>query len=461
MSDAVSDALVIFGASGDLAKRKIFPALYGLFRRDKWKGAIIGVGRSKWGDEDLREYARASISQFARHVDERLLEDLTSRMRFVSGEYQHPATFETLKKLLENSRLPLFYLAIPPSVFETVVSMLSETGLAERGRVVVEKPLGRDLQSARRIGKCLEESFRRESIFRIDHFLAKEAVRNLLVFRFANSLLEPVWNNRYVAEVQVTLSETLGVETRGAFYEEVGAIRDVVQNHLMEVVTLLAMEPPLGIDAESLAIEKLKVLKAIRTIRPSDVVRGQYVGYRTEKGVSPTSQVETFAALRLEIDSWRWAGVPFYIRTGKRMHADALFVAVIFQQPPRMLFGAGAQRPDPNEITFRLDAEEKVDFHMQVKVPGEIVRAHPVELEFRFQSAFGEEHETEYELLLGDAIEGEHSLFADQATIEESWRIFDEVVANPPPLEFYEPGTWGPREADGVIKNNSYWRIPR
>lgn len=461
MTTARSDALVIFGASGDLAKRKIFPALHGLAGKGLWDGPIIGVGRSKWKGEDLREYARASISKFVEEVDESTVARLTSRMDFVSGEYEHPDTFQKLKSVLSDAECPLFYLAIPPSLFESVASNLYEQGLAERGRVVVEKPLGRDLDSAKRIGECLERWFRRDAIFRIDHYLAKEAVRNLLVFRFANSLLEPVWNNRYVAEVQVTLSETLGVESRGAFYEEVGAVRDVVQNHLMEVVTLLAMEPPLGMDAESLAIEKLKVLKATKTIDPSDVVRGQYVGYRTERGVDPSSKVETFAALRVEIDSWRWAGVPFYLRTGKRMRTDALFVAVVFQQPPRMLFAEATARPDPNEITFRLDAEEKVSFRMQVKVPGELVKAQPVSVQFRFQSEFGGGHQSEYELLLGEAIEGDQTLFALQATIEESWRVFDRLVHEPPPLEFYEPGTWGPREADEVVRGESYWRAPQ
>jgi glucose-6-phosphate 1-dehydrogenase len=455
------DALVIFGASGDLAKRKIFPALYSLVRKSAWQGRIIGVGRSKWTSADFREYARSSVMQFAGDVDPSVLSTLLDSMDFLSGDYENPSTFSALSSLLVDCRCPLFYLAIPPTLFEAVTFQLAATGLSERGRVVVEKPLGRDLESARRIGACLERSFPSEAIFRIDHFLAKEAVRNLLVFRFANSLLEPVWNNRYVEEVQITLSETLGVETRGAFYEEVGALRDVVQNHLMEVMVLLAMEPPLGMDAESLAIEKLKVLKAVKTVDPTDVVRGQYIGYRTEPGVHQSSQVETFAAVKLEVDSWRWAGVPFYLRTGKRLRGDALFVAVIFQQPPRMLFADPTLRPEPNEVTFRLDQEEKVAFRMQVKVPGERIRARPVNVEFLFQSEFGKEHESEYELLLGEAIEGDHTLFAQQSTIEESWRIFDRVIKEPPPLEFYEPGTWGPREADGLMRPHSYWRTPR
>jgi len=455
------DALVIFGASGDLAKRKIFPALYSLVRKSAWQGRIIGVGRSKWTSADLREYARSSVMQFAGDVDPSVLSTLLNSMDFLSGDYENPSTFSALSSLLVGCRCPLFYLAIPPTLFEAVTSQLAATGLSKRGRVVVEKPLGRDLESARRIGACLERSFPAEAIFRIDHFLAKEAVRNLLVFRFANSLLEPVWNNRYVEEVQITLSETLGVETRGAFYEEVGALRDVVQNHLMEVMVLLAMEPPLGMDAESLAIEKLKVLKAVKTVDPRDVVRGQYIGYRTEPGVHQSSQVETFAAVKLEVDSWRWAGVPFYLRTGKRLRGDALFVAVIFQQPPRMLFADPTLRPEPNEVTFRLDQEEKVAFRMQVKVPGERIRARPVNVEFLFQSEFGKEHESEYELLLGEAIKGDHTLFAQQSTIEESWRIFDRVIKEPPPLEFYEPGTWGPREADGLMRPDSYWRTPR
>lgn len=456
-----SDALVIFGASGDLAKRKIFPALYNLFRKGRWAGKVIGVGRSKWTGADLREYARSSVMRFGGDVEPDSLGRLLQAMDFVSGDYEDAATFQKLGSLLRGCSCPLFYLAIPPTLFEVVTSRLADLGLSEQGRVVVEKPLGRDLESARRIGECLSRCFAPEAIFRIDHFLAKEAVRNLLVFRFANSLLEPVWNNRYVDEVQITLSETLGVESRGAFYEEVGAIRDVVQNHLMELMALLAMEPPLGMDSDSLAIEKLKVFKAVKTVEPDDVIRGQYLGYRTEKGVHHSSQVETFAAVRLEVDSWRWAGVPFFLRTGKRLRTDALFVAVVFQHPPRMLFADPALRPEPNEVTFRLDQEEKVSFRMQVKVPGEQVRAQPVNVEFLFQSEFGKEHESEYELLLSEAIEGDHTLFAQQPTIEESWRIFDRVIKEPPPLEFYEPGSWGPREADALLGPHSYWRAPR
>jgi len=457
-----ADALVLFGATGDLAYKKLFPSLYHLAGRGVLDGLpIVGVASSDWDDEQLRNRAREAVSAGVKEVDPAVLDRLTGALGYVSGNYREGATFERLAERLKSVEHPMFYLAIPPSLFDDVASGLADAGLAGAARVVVEKPFGRDLPSARELNSVLHRYFPEQEIFRIDHYLGKEAVENLLVFRFANTLLEPVWNRRYVASFQITMAESFGIGSRARFYEEAGAIRDVVQNHLLQVVTLVAMEPPVGVDAEDLRDERAKVMRAMEPVDPSQVVRGQYRGYRNEQGVAPDSDVETFAALRLSIESWRWAGVPFYVRAGKNLAASATEVVVEFKQPPRLLFAApGSGRPHPNHLRFCLGPAEAVSFTLDVKALGEQLLSRPTDFSTTAE-AFGSGRTVDpYERLIDDALAGDARRFAREDSVEEAWRVVEPVLEHPDPVVAYDPGSWGPPEADRIIEGDDAWHFP-
>ena len=444
-----SDALIVFGATGDLVKRHLFPALHELARRGKLGVPVVGVARSNWDDEQLRNHAREAIEQFAPHgLDENAFASLAGSLRFVQGEYTDPETYRALRKRLENARHVLAYLAVPPSVFTDVIDGLAEAGLNDGGRIIVEKPFGRDLASARRLNECVVNAFGENGVFRIDHFMGKEPVLDLLVFRFDNLILEPIWNRHYIAGVQITLAEELGMEGRGAFYEEVGALRDVVQNHLLELVALVAMEPPSDHNARALRDEKVKLFRAVRSLEPSDAVRGQYAGYRDEKGVAPESDVETFVAMRAYIDNWRWAGVPFTLRAGKRLERTCTQVLVEFHRPAHPLFrDPAAPELHPNHFVFRLKPDEGMSLSVQIKEPGDRLVSAPVDLNYSYDDFRESVEETAYERLIEDAIEGERTLFARADAIEEAWRIVTPLLEHPPPVRIYEPGSWGPGEA--------------
>lgn len=453
MSSApTSDAIVFFGATGDLAFKQIFPALYALVAREKFALPIIGVAKAGWGLEQLRERARESLKAQGEY-DPAVLERLCQLLRYVDGDYRDPKTFTLVREMLGGAKRPLHYLAIPPSLFGTVVEGLSQAGCLTEARVMVEKPFGRDLASARELNQELHRFLPESSIFRIDHFLGKEPVQNLLFFRFANVFLEPIWNRQHVRSVQVTLAESFGVQGRGAFYEEVGAIRDVLQNHLLQIVALLTMDAPFCADPESLRDENARVFKAMRALSPGDAVLGQFRGYRDEKGVAPTSQVETFAAVRLFLDSWRWADVPFIIRTGKSLPVTATEVFVELNHPPRPLFEAQSVAA-PNFVRFRLGPDVRISLGARAKKPGGDMQGEDVELVATQREAGAMKP---YERLLKDAMRGDVSLFARQESVEEAWRVVDPILANAVPVHLYEPGTWGPPEADALAPRG-VWR---
>ncbi len=453
-----SDALVVFGFTGDLADKKIFPALYAMVKGGALTVPVIGVASSAWGADEVHRRLRGSIERAGGVDDEHAFDRLLSLLRYVSGDYKDPATFNALKKELGNAQRPAHYLAIPPSLFATVIQGLGAAGLGEGARIIVEKPFGRDLASAVELDAIARSVFPETSVFRIDHYLGKEAIMNILYFRFANSFLEPIWNRNHVASVQVTLAENFGVGQRGGFYESAGCLRDVVENHLFQIVALLAMEPPAAQGFAAVHSEKASVFHAMRPLTPDDLVRGQYVGYRGEKDVAPDSDVETFCALRLFIDSWRWAGVPWYLRSGKLLPNTTAEVLVKLQPAPLALFDDAAPGTGhANHLRFRLQPASAIALAVRVKHPGKGFVGDQREL-YLCEGASNED--STYQRLLGDAMAGDGALFTSQDAVEAAWAVVEPVLANHHCALPYQAGTWGPKAADDLIAGGGGWHNP-
>jgi len=455
--DKAADVLAIFGISGDLAKKMTFRALYRMEKSGVLDIPIVGVALDDWDDEALRAHAREAVEATVKEPDSGALDGMLARLSYVQGDYGDDATFERVKKALGGAKQPVFYLEIPPSLFATVVKGLGKAGLVEHAHVVIEKPFGHDLESARALNDELREVLEEQQILRIDHYLGKEPVMDITYLRFANSILEPVWNRSYVSHVQMTIAENFGVDDRGRFYDAVGAMRDVIQNHALQVLGLIGMEPPSGNDPDSIRDKKLEFFKAMRAADPKRYVRGQYEGFLDVKDVDPKSTTETFAAIELSVDNWRWSGVPFFVRAGKCLPAKTSEVTAVFRRPPQLGIGHG-KTPEPNKMTFRIEPEPGSRMRMfQKKSNGQDFE--PADLEVLFEREPGCDPEP-YERLLGDALHGVHTLFTRQDSIEETWRVVQPLLDEPGPVRSYEPGSWGPPEAEDLVKGITHWSDP-
>lgn len=455
-ANPTADVLVIFGITGDLAKKMTFRSLYRLERRGLLDCPVIGVARKEWSHDELRDHARSAIVDGGETIDEDVFTRFAKRLSMVSGNYDDPKTYERLGKAIEGKNTPVFYLEIPPSLFGPVVDQLAAANLTANARIVIEKPFGHDLASAEALNDELRKHLDESQIYRIDHFLGKEPAMDIMFLRFANTIFEPLWNRDRIASVQITMAENFGVEDRGSFYDDVGALRDVVQNHLLQLIGLIASEPPSTADADGLRDKRVEVFRAIPAIQPAQYVRGQYDGYQSIEGVQPNSQTETFAALRLEIDNWRWAGVPFFIRAGKALPVRSNEIRIIFKRPPRLPISTHA--PDADELILRIDPNPGTNLVVQAKTPG-ANRTRAVDLSLIFADELGEAPEP-YERLLSDAMNGDSSQFTRQDSIVETWRIVEPLLDNPPPVESYQTGTWGPPGADKLLAGYPSWREP-